>query len=353
MRLFLSVDLTNSTAFKSARPPHEWVPIFRDFYSQFYETFKRCHIYVIEKAKEEIADITQNHISSLKDRPPLFWKTVGDEIIFVNRVDSCFEVLLLTKSFAKALKDYGLTLSGETETESLGVKGAGWIASFPYPNIAIEMLRSGSSGGNGIVELESTEASADEDPSKHEFLGKGLDYGFRIARNSENNFFAISPALANVIARANVNDDYAALGTKIRVKPPVKMKGVLNGKDYPVIGIPVDVTEEWSKFHDLQDKLLGSNQSDDRDLRDYFKHFMDLHGIEEPRLAIRPNEDTPDDPKYYTNEYVPKWKIAQKEVEDQDSIISSGAEAPDDDETVGNPNIQTELEDTLEKLRKD
>lgn len=201
VRLFLSVDLTNSTSFKSSRPPHSWVPIFRDFYSQFFETFRRKHIEVVEKAEREISDLNSSQISLLKSSSPKFWKTVGDEILFVNRVDSCFEVFLLVRAFSEALQEYEAALSSETETESLGVKGAGWIASFPYPNTTIEMPRHSTGENGGLSEREEIERSADEDPSIHEFLGKGLDYGFRIAKNASSDFLAISPALADVIAR--------------------------------------------------------------------------------------------------------------------------------------------------------
>lgn len=332
VRLFLSVDLTNSTSFRSSRPPHSWVPIFRDFYSQFAESFKRNHIEVTDLANTENANINPCDVKYLQGKEPRFWKTVGDEIIFVNRVDSCFEVFFLVKAFIKALQEYGVALSGEKETESLGVKGSGWIASFPYPNIAIEMPRHSCDANSGLSEREEIEESADKDPAMHEFLGKGLDYGFRIASNSTNDFMAISPALADVISRANVNEDYSNLGAKIRIKPPVKLKGVLNGMDYPVVGIPIDRTPKWSEFRELQDKLLGSDQSNDQDLRSYFRHFMELYDIEEPLLMVRPSEKAQEPPKYYTERYVPKWVEAYKEVEDQDAMISEGEHANNDSE---------------------
>lgn len=334
VRLFLSVDLTNSTAFKSSRAPHVWVPIFRDFYSEFSDTFRRKFIKVVECAKDAIENISDDDIESLKNREPNFWKTVGDEIIYVNRVDSCFEVFLMVKAFSEALKEYGATLAGEKETESLGVKGAGWLASFPYPNIAIEMPKHSVHGNGGISEREEIERSADKDPSQHEFLGKGLDYGFRIAGNAANDFLAISPALALIISRANVNEDYSAIGTKIKVKPPVKLKGVLNGKDYPVVGIPIDKTDEWTEFREVQDKLLGSDQSNAQELRDYLKLFVKLNDIEEPCLRVRPQDAPVNAPQYYKEKYVPKWVAVQKEVEAQDEMISSGNELEEEGNEV-------------------
>jgi len=186
------------------------------------------------------------------------------------------------------------------------------------------MPRETASKENGLSEREAIEESADQDPSQHEFLGKGLDYGFRIAGNSSNDFFAISPGLADIISRANVNEDYANLGVKIKVRSPVKLKGVLDGRDYPVVGIPIDSSQQWSDYRRLQDKLLGTDQTNNQDLRNYFRHFMELHDIEQPTLPVRPEDKELAAPPYYLKKYVPKWMEAQKEVTDQDAMIHEG-----------------------------
>ncbi len=327
VRLFLSVDLCNSTAFKSTKQPHEWVSVFRDFYLEFTEKFRQKHLKLVEEGKPELR--------VLKAKKPLLWKTVGDEILFANRVDSCFEVYLLVRAFRDALHEYGNALALDSKRKKLGVKGNGWIASFPYPNVAMHIPEAGAETSEDLSNTERLEASADENPHLHEFLGKGLDYGFRIGKNSSEDFFSVSPALANILARAGVNEDYNQLGVQLVVRPPIQLKGVLDGQAYPVIGIPIDRNEEWEKLRQVQEKLLGGDQSNKQDLRNYFRSFIELHQIEEPILKVRPDGEELSPPEYYLSKFVPNWEGAAKEVSDQTSMINDAeadqnGENPDD-----------------------
>lgn len=340
VRLFLSVDLCNSTAFKSARKPHEWVNVFRDFYSDFSDKFRQKHLRLAEKFGESF--------ESLKENRPKLWKTVGDEIIFANRVDSCFEVYLLVKAFADALHDYGSTLGKDQLRKSLGVKGNAWICSFPYPNIAIDIPNGEAGGTAGLGNSERLELSADQNPHLHEFLGKGLDYGFRIGQNSSEDFFSVSPALAHILARPSVNEDYGDLSVKLCLRSPIKLKGVLDGRDYPVIGIPIDRNDEWAAFRGLQDKLLGGDQSNVQEMRDYFRKFILLHEVEEPCLKVRPEDQDQDPPQYYFDEYVPNWEGAAKEIAYQDELIEDAS----GDDAAGNEPTDAEKDGLIQRIMK-
>lgn len=331
VRLFLAADLSNSTAYKSSRNPKEWVPTFREFYSNFSDLFKRKHLQVIERLATAEKPID---LGVLKECPPQFWKTVGDEIIFVNRVNSCFEVCVLVIAFSEALSEYLNDLKDDEKKHSLGIKGSGWVASFPSPNIAISKPAASDSTDRDLNESEEIESSADDAPDFHEFLGKGLDYGFRIAQNSSDNFLALSPGLANILARPRVNEDYECLSVRLRVNSPVKLKGVLNGKDYPAVGIPIDRDLNWARLRETQERLLSGDQSNDKDIRDYLAHFIKLHEIEEPILKVRPDEDDPSPPSYYTEKYVPDWVASAQEVTDQDEAIKESAIAKDGDNSL-------------------
>lgn len=346
VRIFLSVDLSNSTSYKSQRAPHQWVPTFRDFYSEFSDLFRRNHIFEIEELGESV--------SRLRERKPNLWKTVGDEIIFVNRVDSCFEVSLFVKAFAKSLQEYNSILREDGDRSSLSVKGSAWIASFPYPNITIAIpTLSDPSDNSDITETEQIELSADESPNRHEFLGKGLDYGFRIAKNAADDFFVISPALAGILIRANVNEkfkkDYDSLKLPIVLREPVHFKGVLNGSRYPVLGVPVDRDEHWGRLRKLESELLSRSAGDDNKLQQYLRDFIALHEVEEPSLKIRPNEPDEPVPDYYTSKYVPNWKGAAQEVQEQDAFIEDSSA---DDES-SEPPTETETARILARLSRD
>lgn len=68
---------------------------------------------------------------------------MGDEVLFVNRVESCFEVFAFVHAFCQTLQEYSEKLESVKETRDLDVKGNGWIASFPIPNQTFELFRSG------------------------------------------------------------------------------------------------------------------------------------------------------------------------------------------------------------------
>ncbi|WP_146204794.1 hypothetical protein [Jannaschia seohaensis] len=295
------------------------MPTFRDFYGDFSSLFRRKHIFQIEAL--------DHNVDSLKDRKPKLWKTVGDEIIFVNRVDSCFEVSLLVKAFAAALQEYNARLRSDGDRKTLGVKGSAWVASFPHPNVTIAVPTLDEEGSNDdLPENEHTEAAADEHPNRHEFLGKGLDYGFRIASNSDTTFFALSPGLANILVRANVNEDYGALSVNFVLREPISLKGVLGGTRYPVLGIPIDRDDDWGELRRLESELLGGGDTNDATLRRYLKEFIRLHEVEEPMLKVRPEDPSVEPPSYYTNQYVPNWNGAAQEVENLDSFTGDGAD---------------------------
>ena len=114
---------------------------------------------------------------------PKLWKTIGDEILFVNRVHSISHLSAYVSAFSKTLMEFADKFLGE----DLDTKGNGWIAAFPSPNCSIGI------GGDstidpiaGINDLpsEQLEADVDENPRKYDFLGKGIDGGFRISKNS-------------------------------------------------------------------------------------------------------------------------------------------------------------------------
>lgn len=170
VRLFLAADLSNSTAYKSSRALQDWVPTFRGFYSVFTGLFSRTHLNVSDRIQS--TDNTVD-LSSLRSKPHNFWKTVGEEIIFVNTLSSYHEVCVLVIAFSEASKEYPNDLENGRSKDSLGIKKLGWVASFPYPNIAIGKPQPNAGDNSDIAENERVEASADIDPSQHEFLGKG------------------------------------------------------------------------------------------------------------------------------------------------------------------------------------
>lgn len=195
IRLFLSVDLVGSTAYKSkdGNTNLKWIKAFQKFYGEFPNLFAKNY-------KSICAD-TPEICSEESNNTPKVWKTIGDEILFVNRVNSITHLGAYVRAFSDTLIEFGREVNSAF---SLNTKGNGWIAAFPNPNRSIRLSVNGSDPliGENEVLTEEFEAAVDEIPSNYDFLGKGIDGGFRIARNSSIEALTISPALAYLLCKA-------------------------------------------------------------------------------------------------------------------------------------------------------
>lgn len=103
-------------------------------------------------------------------------------------------------AFLGALEDYGRIL--DRDGKRLDVKGAGWVAAFPAPNVTVEILRSGAAQADAADQIEEElEQRADAAPGALDFLGKQIDSGFRTAKNAASDR-SLSLELAWLLADA-------------------------------------------------------------------------------------------------------------------------------------------------------
>jgi len=182
LRLFQSVDLVGSTAFKarhSSAEAGEISPLWVTQIKHFYREFPR--ILASNFAKLKHAEDCCKY-----DKAPNVWKTIGDEIIFCVRLTSLEHLSVCTSAFIKSLEEYGRIL--EREGRALDVKGISWVAAFPSPNITVDLKLAlegndkPSSYGEQIDEID--EKGADKDPHLYDFLGPQIDAGFRSGKLS-------------------------------------------------------------------------------------------------------------------------------------------------------------------------
>ncbi|WIY27259.1 hypothetical protein [Parasedimentitalea psychrophila] len=332
VRLFLSVDLTGSTAFKSKNTSFEWLKAFQHFYGEF----PRLYSSEFDEVCSSIEGIGGNERSA----PPKIWKTIGDEILFVNRVLSITHLGAYVTAFSKSLHKFGELVQAY---DGLNTKGNGWIAAFPSPNCSIGIGDGGDadpmSGGNELS-TEEFESIVDEEPKKFDFLGKGIDGGFRISRNSTVNTFTISPALAFLLTKAKTNPDATKFDADFRFHETQSFKGVVNGRPYPIISIDTIRDEEERELHRLEAKLLQrpSVVADCVELKDYLDKYIKLNKIEKPVLKLTHGVEDQVPPEHYQS-YVKEWEAERKKSKgddasfnedgnpDLDSIIPSVEEA--------------------------
>ncbi|MDE1567096.1 helix-turn-helix domain-containing protein [Aquabacter sp. P-9] len=286
MRLFMSVDLVGSTAFKASKahselqsgsPLPRWVDEFRTFYKDFPIELGKSYRLMIDAFEDDLI--------SDKNSTPRVWKTIGDEIIFCSRVSSIEHTAASVAAFLKALECYSRRL--EKEEKPLRLKGAGWLAAFPAPNISISIMTESVSGpaGYSAVPSENTEdfeCEADTTPSRFDFLGKGIDTGFRIAKNASEDRFATSVQLAYVLARAATKKKFPyAFGYHGREA----LKGVIDGEPYPVVSVDTERSEIKSKLKSREAALTGDTTIKPHALCDFLKTFMEAAAIDLPCLG--------------------------------------------------------------------
>ncbi len=199
LRLFLSVDLVGSTAYKGGvggsikdnNTSPEWVYHIRAFY-------RNCPR-LLQDMFEKIAS-NERCKDGYKYTCPRLWKTVGDEILLCNRIHDLEHLSYSVAAFMSALEDYGEQLS--KNVGHLDAKGSAWTAAFPAPNVTVASGGAADADVSNDVFDENFEHDADEMPNNFDFLGKEMDSGFRITKHASSDKLALSATLAYLLSQA-------------------------------------------------------------------------------------------------------------------------------------------------------
>lgn len=330
VRLFLSVDLSGSTAFKNSqdgkildRASPKWVTTFENFYRNFPARFRSNYA-------------QSKTIQSGADDCPKLWKAVGDELVFCGRVSNRKSVMFALMSFIQTLHDYrNLFLD---EDLPLNLKGAGWLASFPEPNRAVT-LRSNGDGSNFLTASEALEAAADETPFDYDFLGKAIDTGFRVVSFSKPERFALSVQLARLLASCPQGTGF---DHHIRFDEPVALKGVNGGEGYPVLYIDTLTNLKNETIRLQERKLLRRHEVPSRDdLKDYLEAYCNLVGTDELKLPMSANDGGIEPPDSYltVRQLISKHLEGEREREIGDITL-----AEPEDSDAGGPLVGDGLE---------
>lgn len=347
VRLFLSVDLTGSTAFKHSKSsPLEWLKAFQ----QFYGTFPR-------KLSELYQQIGQSACLSdeeLESGSPKLWKTVGDEILFCCKIESVHHVSVCIEAFIQTLQQFGEGI----QQFNLNTKGNAWVASFPTPNSSImpisaeDSVTDSLSGNNDLVS-EEMEKQADLHPNKFDFLGKGIDSGFRISKNSSIDTLTISPGLGILLLDACQNKKFTKFERKIRLAEMQCFKGVADGNSYPVLVIDVFRNKAYEELVNAQNNLLGVRyKQDHEELQNFLRDFLNFYNIELPEVKLYAADTTTILPKFY-EEYKDKWEDGRKELILQSTQEEKSINDIDENESKENTQLDqskkfvTELSENL------
>lgn len=325
VRLFLSVDLSGSTAFKNSSAGEEtstdsaprWVTVFQQFYADFPARFAS------EFQKQANGSVGQ-------DGCPKLWKAVGDELVFCGRISNQKACTVALNAFIGTLHIYRKKLLDEGI--NLNVKGAGWLAAFPEPNRTVK-LRTVQGDPDLISASEALEASADRAPFDYDFLGKGIDTGFRVAGGATPERFILSVQLARLISGVGPEMGF---GHDIRFDRPATLKGVNKNEPYPKLYIDTMLHLPTKAARLLEREVLRESQRPDPErLVAYLDAYCAFVGTDNIMLKLDADAEAIDPPESYM---MHKQKIADHLLNEKGREFNG-----EDDDTQPEPIDDVEL----------
>jgi hypothetical protein len=271
VRLFVSVDLVGSTAFKNKReadtktsssPGPPWADVFYTFYKGFPKMFER------ELDRKRL----RTHVQ------PKLVKTIGDEVLLQTPIDSSADAKDVVRFLARALVSYKKT---NLPDAPLLLKATAWIAGFPINNHHVRFEDEGGARGG------------------EDFIGPSIDTGFRISKLASPSKLMVSVDLALLLLAGDDAVDLYFDGTESLV-------GVLGGRPYPIIWCKV--LGDHSALHDAELKLV-KHEPMKTELRTYCEEYVrscDGTWLIVPYLS--------NDPAFRA---MPKWHEAVRQTWDQ------------------------------------
>ncbi|MCB1078622.1 MAG: hypothetical protein KDM64_12410 [Verrucomicrobiae bacterium] len=193
LRLFLSVDIANSTALKQEfrEKDGSWLEIARSFYTAF-PTF-------LTSALDALSPVDP-------EAKPSLWKAIGDELVFVAEIGRMEDIPTLLRAHRAAVNQW----NRQYEATQVLVKAGAWLAGFPVMNSIIP----------------------GETPDRHDYIGSSIDTGFRLCRFASPRRFVVGVEVAYVVA--HLNDPLAG---ELHYDGRHEIRGVLKGMPYPIIWV--------------------------------------------------------------------------------------------------------------------
>lgn len=255
--MFLSVDVVGSTALKQTRIPDIrdqivpdntlWFNVIQSFYNETVSGFVREFDRAVQfdrGRKPWMAGIKR----------PVFWKTIGDEVLFWMEVSDCRQVQVYLNAWIRVMD--GLREMLRKSSPQLDVKCTAWVAQLPWRNKVIVSSRSGRGFGSEDrpdraldamrrffeqVDQESVRAEDGDDAFcaadlVADFIGPGIDIGFRLAARATARRFIISADVAYMLATAEARGR-CRTDFKVHYEGLQQLQGALGGFEYPIFWI--------------------------------------------------------------------------------------------------------------------
>ncbi len=273
LRLFVSLDIQGSTSFKYASDNVEtWLPIIHWFYIETQSTVERSWLKIAQRLRHDVP-------AAEPGPEPVFWKSAGDELLFVKEITHPLQCLSAVLAFKDVLVQQNDAIQRRSDGR-LKLKATAWLGGFPNLNKEIPLVGSYADtyGDDATVEdaiVQNTMvqiARLDQGtlPHQRDFVGPSIDLGFRLAELATPRRFVVSVELAYVLADMMVRNDLIDR-VNLQVDEGQVLKGILNDKEYPVIW--VDALSHRSPRSSLE-RLMSRTSCNAEALRDMCSHFI-------------------------------------------------------------------------------
>lgn len=345
LKLFLSVDVVGSTAFKQSQPrnghgggrnsggPANWLTFLSSFYRDFGNRI-RLHLGRLL----EHTGLTDGNSDERVGTPHL-WKALGDELVFVIELKHENHLPVILDAFRHAInEEIDLAKAGDHPLP-ISLKGSAWLAGFPVCNAEIPMVSDLPSGPDaGAV-------------TGFDYAGPAIDIGFRISKLASPHRLIVSAEVAYLLTIAGRGGEIVH---HLHPDRPAELKGILGGEEYPVFWIDcfrevnrepwleriknTSHTADQEGFYAGQDAL--SPQAKREDIRKFLEAWFERHS----KVLMKPFVPRDASLKLLPSSYWEKLELVQAELRD----LYRGDE---EDQGNGDPTANQLIEDGADKVR--
>ncbi|WP_041678924.1 hypothetical protein [Rhizobium etli] len=280
LRLFLSVDLVGSTAFKQSSQVAQkledsnerdavepWFSPIAQFYKEIERLFAReWQSYVAGWGKK---------LNWPSGQSPELWKSAGDELLYTKVLSDHREALACIVCWKRAVSEYRQVL--RTNHPSLDMKCTAWIAGFPLTNTEIVFKKhiDGLDDDDPVYVnlflLHEYYRNSSNPDLTIDFIGPSIDTGFRLCALSDARKFIVSIDLVLMLVHAIRAKPVGAneVDLVFHYEGRKQLKGVIG--DYPVFWI--DMAAD-SGLDQIEDKLLRVEFSNTDDIKTFCELYF-------------------------------------------------------------------------------
>lgn len=281
--LFLSADVVGSTALKQPdrggtrrrlrrgvrvesqerQLDLNWLVIFEAFYTRIAQASRKHWKALVLQFKDK------KERNCYAGDCPVFWKTTGDEVIYYKVLTDSRQIHLVIEwwkrtihSVRNTLDQYSLRLE-EAGLDPLDVKATVWSAGFPRRNKRILDDYGLEASLVPPKRRKAVNPPLKDKGSYYDFIGPGIDIGFRIASLSSTQKMVISLDVAYILAQAFFKKGIGLEREEIYHDGRMLLKGVFEGKRYPIFWIDIsrEGTLDWQEVQIqtavVPDKVTG------------------------------------------------------------------------------------------------